>query len=479
MAFPGGGSVSDAFSGRSKISLRLNVSETQVAGTNRSTISWSLQLVETESQPSFAYDVGSTASLSFALGTGVTLYSGDRTPDIANYNYDFSASGNQTKTIGSGSFVVTHNDAGSGTITATASADALGNIGSADITGAVWTLLDFDTTPNAVATPSITRSNNGTTYSVSVTNPGTANGGPATSVFFNVYNVTTGNWLSSNSSITNYTPGNIDLSNTSQYIFRSVATNSQATEYSSNTATYNGVPSSPSSVSASRSGRKVTVSFVAGSNNGSTVTSTFIERQISGGSWVTHSSSEDLASGTYTFRVYQSNGVGTGPSTSSSTLTVPPIPNAPTSITLSRVARKVTLGWTAPISNGSSITGYVIQSRFSSDGGTTYNDWQTLGTTTSTSFQTIDLNIARTYQFNIYATSDVGNGSATISDSMFIAVYGKRYTDSTNRTDIKTLAIFTNDVSDSVVVDGVTYTKWKALESIRKYSASGWIDLQT
>lgn len=273
-------SVSDAFSGRPNISLRLNVSEAQVAGTNRSTISWSLQLVETVSQPSFNLNATSTASLSFTLGTGVTLYSGDNTPAIAKYSYDFQATGLQTKTIGSGSFVVTHTDAGDGTISAVAAAtDVGGNLGSASITAKTWTLLNFDTTPNAVSVPTVTQYGGGS-FNVAVTNPGTANGGPATSVYFNVYDATTGNWLPSNASITNYTPGPITLTADHQYIFRSVAINSQATEYSGNTAQYAGSPSVATSLSATESStqsRDVTISWTLGANNGSALTSQTVE----------------------------------------------------------------------------------------------------------------------------------------------------------------------------------------------------------
>lgn len=279
MSFPNApvGSRSDAFSGRPNISLRLNVSEAVVSGTNRSTISWSLQLVETTSQPSYNLNATSTASLSFTLGTGVSLYSGDNTPSIAKYSYDFRATGNQTKTIGSGSFVVTHNDAGGGAITAAATAtDVGGNLGSASIPGnaaSVWTLIDVDTTPNTPAVPTITQYGNGL-FGVGLVNPGTANGGPATSVYYQIYDATTGTW-----DFTNRAAGNIQLTRDHQYIFRAVAINNQATEYSGNTGQYAGTPSPPTITAVTESSsqsRDVTVSWAIPANNGLGITSQIV-----------------------------------------------------------------------------------------------------------------------------------------------------------------------------------------------------------
>jgi hypothetical protein len=311
MAFPGGvASISDAFDGRPLISLRLNVSETQVSGTNRSTISWSLQLVETSSQPSYATDLTSVASLIFSLGSGVTLYDGDNTPTIAKYGYDFRPTGLQTKTIGSGSFVVTHTASGAGTITATASANAQGNIGKASISATTWTLIDFDTTPNTPSAPSVSISNNNSTFNVSVTNPGTANGGPATSVYFQVYNATTGVW-----DTTNRIPGSISLTNTNKYRFRSVAINSQATEYSSNTSEYPGVPNAPSIQLVSKNAKRVSLTWSPGSTNGSTVSGYRVEgsydnfstihysANISGSATLSHTTTDLVIAQTYKFRV--------------------------------------------------------------------------------------------------------------------------------------------------------------------------------
>jgi hypothetical protein len=113
------------FSARPNISLNLSISKSDNADKNRSTISWNLKLVENASQPTYSLTANNTASLSFSLPSGTSLVSGDRTPAIAKYGYDFRASGLQSITIGSGSFVVEHDASGSGgTISGSASATA-------------------------------------------------------------------------------------------------------------------------------------------------------------------------------------------------------------------------------------------------------------------------------------------------------------------------------------------------------------------
>lgn len=113
------------FSSRPNISLNLTISKSDNSALNRSTISWTLKLVENSSQPTYSLTANNTASLSFSLPSGTSLVSGDRTPAIAKYSYDFSASGLQSKTIGSGSFVVEHDASGvGGTISGSASATA-------------------------------------------------------------------------------------------------------------------------------------------------------------------------------------------------------------------------------------------------------------------------------------------------------------------------------------------------------------------
>ena len=96
-----------AFAGRPNISLQLTVNTSANSSLNQTTVSWSLAMVETASQPSYNLNTTNTASVSISFVNGSYLKSGSL-PSIANYSYDFSASGLQTKTLGSGSFVVGH-----------------------------------------------------------------------------------------------------------------------------------------------------------------------------------------------------------------------------------------------------------------------------------------------------------------------------------------------------------------------------------
>jgi hypothetical protein len=166
-----------AFSARPKISLSLSSSKTDNAALNRSTISWTLRLVETESQPSFSNNK-STASVTFTLPSGTTLVSGDLTPSIANYTFDFTASGLQTKTIGSGSFVVQHSSAGvGGTVSgsASASADVLGTASD----GTSQALTDYLRLPSAPsAAPTLSKSGKVLTIT-SATSPALSPAGPS------------------------------------------------------------------------------------------------------------------------------------------------------------------------------------------------------------------------------------------------------------------------------------------------------------
>lgn len=166
-----------------------------------------------------------------------------------------------------------------------------------------------------------------------------------------------------------------------------------------------------------------------------------------------------------------------GSTAQSSTLSLPGVPFAPAAPTISNVVTtNLTLSWTAPGTNGSAITSYIIQA--TTDDGTTWSDLYT--GITQTSKDITGLTIAATYKFRIIAVSSAGNspyGSA--SASQFISAYGYRYTSPTNKVAVAMAARYTGNSGDSVVVDGTTYTGWKMLNSIKRYTSTGWIDLQS
>lgn len=381
---------SDAFSGRANISLQLTVTESVNSAANQSTINWSLKAVETASQPSFLYDPTATAFVTFTFDSSVSgqsLVSGDMTPSISNWEYDFSPSGNQSKTIGSGSFIVNHNTLGQGALLVYAGAtDSQGNLGSAAIgtssSRKSFPLTDFNI--SAVA-PTVTVSRSGTDIVVSRTTPTSGTGGTQT--------FTT--WLSKNGGA--YT----NIGSTTP-----ITTTSLATDYAS--------------------------AYSIASFDGATM--------------------------------------------QSSTVSIFGVPFAPAAPTISNaVTTSLTLSWTAPGTNGSAITSYIIQA--TTDDGA---NWSNLYTgVTATTKNVTGLTIAATYKFRIIAVSAVGNSAdGSTSDAYFVSAYGYRYTSPTVKEAIKTAARYTGNESDSIVVGGTTYTKWKMIQNVKKYQGGTWTPLE-
>lgn len=380
----------DAFSGRPNIELQLTVTETTNQAANQSTINWSLKAVEVASQPSFLYDPTATAFVTFTFNSSVSgqsLVSGDMTPSISNWEYDFSPSGNQSKTLGSGSFVVNHNTLGQGALLVYAGAtDSQGNLGTAAI-GSSSSRKSFPLTDYSIsavaATPAISRS--GTDIVISRNSPTSGTGGTQT--------FTT--WLSKNGGA--YT----NIGSTTP-----ITTTSIATDYAS--------------------------AYVISSFDGATM--------------------------------------------QSSTVSIAGVPFAPAAPTISNVVTtSLTLSWSSPATNGSAVTSYTIQA--TTDDGLNWSDLYT--GVAALSKNVTNLTIAATYKFRVIAVSAVGSSVAGAeSAAQFISAYGYRFTSPTTSVAIKTAARYTGSDTDSVVVDGITYTKWKAIAEIKKYQSGSWIPLE-
>lgn len=152
------------------------------------------------------------------------------------------------------------------------------------------------------------------------------------------------------------------------------------------------------------------------------------------------------------------------------------VPSTPAAPTISNVVTtSLTLSWTAPADNGSAISSYTIQA--TTNGGTS---WSNIATgVVATTYDLSNLTIAATYQFRIIAINSSGSSSfGDASVEQFISAYGYRFTSPTASVAIKTAARYTGSDADSVVVDGITYTKWKAIAEIKKYQSGSWVSLE-
>jgi hypothetical protein len=188
-----------------------------------------------------------------------------------------------------------------------------------------------------------------------------------------------------------------------------------------------------------------------------------------------------VATTSYWFRTRAVDSEG-GSSFSASSV-VAGAPGTPTGLTVSKNAsfpKRRDLSWTAPSNNGATITSYTIQARYSSDGGTTWdNAYTTLGTNKDPNFVTSDLEIAKTYQFRVAATNSSGTGAyvATVSPFTFISAYG--YIFQLAGANLVPVAIQNLKIYVGVGGPGADANGWRVAQNVKKYTASGWIDLQT
>lgn len=264
---------------------------------------------------------------------------------------------------------------------------------SGGLSGSSWTtssgsttvnFTSFDKTPNTPSTPTtITRSNNGTSFYVNATNPGTANSGPTTTVYVQ-YGTDSSTPLGTLAVDTTHN----GFVATTQYYFRTMAQNVNATEYSAWIGPYAGVPSAP---------------------------------------------------------------------------TAPTISNA--------VTTNLTLSWTAPSTNGSTITSYTIQA--TTDNGSNWSDLYT-GVSETTKNVT-GLTIAATYKFRIIAVNAVGTspvGSSSVA--RFISAYGYRNNGTNFSTPIASAKIFIGIGSPGADAYG-----WKMIQNVKRWNGTAWTDLQS
>jgi hypothetical protein len=156
----------------------------------------------------------------------------------------------------------------------------------------------------------------------------------------------------------------------------------------------------------------------------------------------------------------------------SSSASIAGIPTAPGTPSISNVvANSLTLTWTVPSSDGgATVSSYKVQA--TTDNGTTWTTIKTgiAGLTTNLT----GLTIAATYKFRIIAVNSTGDSDAgTASDAQFISAYGYRY-DGSNPVPITSAKIYVG-----VGGPGADANGFRTVQSVQKYTASGWQPLET
>ncbi|MBL0290250.1 MAG: fibronectin type III domain-containing protein [Betaproteobacteria bacterium] len=178
------------------------------------------------------------------------------------------------------------------------------------------------------------------------------------------------------------------------------------------------VPGAPTAVTATRGNGQVTVGFTAPASNGGSAITSYTATSNPGnftGNCTAPCASitvMGLANGTaYTFTVTATNAVGSGPASAASAAVTPAtVPGAPTAVTATRGNGQVTVGFTAPASDGgSAITQYTATS----------NPGNFTGSCTApcTSITVSGLTNGTAYTFTVTATNAVGTGPASAASA--------------------------------------------------------------
>jgi hypothetical protein len=309
-------------------------------------------------------------------------------------------------------------------------------------------------------------------------------------------------------SVENAIPGNriTGLESGRTYWFRVAARNAVTDARGtwsaySNTVIKYATPNTPT-LNVSRTGLTYTISGSSSITSGSISSYRFSSRSsTNGGSTFTNWTSETVLSGstynttfasaaatTYQFRVRAvSNNSIFGAYNSSGNFHTPNVPLIPlNAIVLSKNVKKVNIDWdnfrtnanANSVYNGAVISGHQIQFRYSGDKGVTWTNFAGLtpvGTTnaSTTVLLTENLLVAKTYEFRVLATSDVGSSAYQTSPQIFISAYGSRATGPTTFVPIENAKIFLG-----IGQPGADAGGWRTIENVRKFDGT-WKDLET
>lgn len=284
---------------------------------------------------------------------------------------------------------------------------------------------------NSVAPTLNTTSGTAGTTTFSVSNNGTWNPDDADGVYTyqwqylagNPQNLSAAAEVARGSTSSSYSPpSDYVASYGSSLRCRVTATNlGGSTDAFSNVATVSApLPSPPTIISSSATTTSITLNFTLGAN--STVTRAYLNGSFDGSTATTSYTFSGLTIGTsYTLALYGYDGTNlstTSAGGSYSTSSTAPgrvtgVTATVTSLNKPYNQGEIGLSWTAPASNGSAITGYLVE--YSSNAGTS---WSTLSSnwTSGTSLGSSPWGIA-TYIFRVSAINAIGTGTASLSSN--------------------------------------------------------------
>jgi hypothetical protein len=420
--------------------------------------------------------------------------------------YNFTGNSGRSYKFFDQTFTITHDRNGSKTVSGSAEwAGDDGLTGSATATTSL-TLTDFVRLPTTPAAPTLSRSNNRT--SLTITGATATFYGSARSYQYQISTDNGTNWSTAATlgSGTANRVSTITVANTDTIIARTRGKDSEGNgSWSLNSDDSVGAPSAPT-VNVSRSGLIYTITgsstgsiskyqiSIRSSTDGGVVFSEFGANSDVTGTTSYNTNFTSSLETSYQFRVRASSTEGLFSNyTTSETFHTPAVPTIPeTAISLSRSVRDVTIDWESfltntneiAVYNGAIINSYDIEERYSSDGGATWiADYTNITNTpfSTTVFLANNRLIAKTYQFRVRAVSDVGPSTYQESSTIFISAYGSR-SNGAGFVPIETAKIFLG--IGQVGADGAG---WKTIENVKRFvgvgqpgaDASGWTDLQT
>ena len=183
-----------------------------------------------------------------------------------------------------------------------------------------------------------------------------------------------------------------------------------------------GLPAAPAAPTLTSGNAQLSVSWTAPAHNGSAITdydvrhcsancdtaTNWTELADSTPSTALSATITTLTNGTsYQVQVRAANTHGDGPWSPSATLKAG-LPAAPAAPTLTSGNAQLAAAWTAPANNGSAITDYDVQ--YSSDGGSTWTEWNAGDTGTTLSATITTLTNGTSYQVQVRAANTHGDG---------------------------------------------------------------------